>query len=153
MTVYVDDMRAPYGRMIMCHMIADSEAELHAMADRIGIARKWFQAGPAHYDICVVKRNLAVKLGAVEITWKQAGCMVANRKATGQLGTPETAIAATVARLAARSSIAAARSPAATDAREKESLNAEVSASPRGTYSRPAGASAAGRPGAGEAGR
>jgi hypothetical protein len=27
----------------MCHMIADSVKKLYAMADKIGVARKWFQ--------------------------------------------------------------------------------------------------------------
>ncbi len=70
MTVYVDRMRAPYRGMVMCHMLADSEAELHDMADRIGIARRWHQkAGTAHshYDICRGKRVLAVREGAIEI--------------------------------------------------------------------------------------
>lgn len=58
MTVYVDDMEAAFGRMRMCHMIADTEDELHAMADRIGVARKWHQGD--HYDICKSKRALAV---------------------------------------------------------------------------------------------
>jgi len=43
MTVYVDDMRAPYGLMKMCHMLADTSDELHVMADLIGVARQWFQ--------------------------------------------------------------------------------------------------------------
>ncbi|MBV9863314.1 MAG: DUF4031 domain-containing protein [Alphaproteobacteria bacterium] len=89
MTVYVDDMRASFGRMIMCHMIADTEAELHAAADRIGVARRWYQGD--HYDIALSKRAMAVAAGAREITWRQCGLMVANRKATGSLGDPETA--------------------------------------------------------------
>lgn len=67
MTVYVDDMRARYGRMVMCHMLSDdSVAELHAMADRIGVARRWFQGD--HYDVCLSKRARAVEAGAVEVT-------------------------------------------------------------------------------------
>lgn len=82
MTVYVDDMRAPYGRLIMSHMIADTEKELHEMADAIGIARRWFQGD--HYDVCQSKRAAAVARGAVELTRMQLGRMViAQRKAAG----------------------------------------------------------------------
>lgn len=69
MTVYVDDVRHPFGRMVMCHMWADTDAELHAMAGAIGVARRWFQAPPKaswrHYDICLSKKALAIARGAV----------------------------------------------------------------------------------------
>jgi len=69
MTVYVDDVRHTYGRMVMCHMWADTTEELHAMADKIGVARKWLQQPPhaswTHYDVCVAKKAKAIKLGAV----------------------------------------------------------------------------------------
>ena len=72
MTVYVDDMRAQFGRMVMCHMMADTIGELHQMADRIGVARQWFQGPPKHrhphYDIALSKRSLAVSAGAEEVT-------------------------------------------------------------------------------------
>lgn len=75
--VYVDDMKAPFGRYVMCHMWADTRVELFAMADRIGVARKWFQrpdnagvqgmkASWEHFDIAMSKRALAVAAGAVE---------------------------------------------------------------------------------------
>lgn len=89
MAVYVDSMRAPYGRLIMCHMIADTDGELHRMADTIGVARRWHQGD--HYDICLSKRAKAVGAGAQEITWRQAGCMAARRRHTGSLGAPEEA--------------------------------------------------------------
>lgn len=71
--VYVDSMRARYGRMVMCHMVADTDEELHAMAERIGVARKWFQqrASTPHYDIALSKRALAVESGAVELDRRQ----------------------------------------------------------------------------------
>ncbi|MEX3967319.1 DUF4031 domain-containing protein [Paraburkholderia sp. EG286B] len=89
MSVYVDDMRAAYGRMVMCHMIADTDEELHAMADRIGVARRWWQAPPkhdSHYDIALSKRAIAIAAGAIEITWRQCGAMAMRRRITGELG-------------------------------------------------------------------
>jgi len=69
-SVYVDASLYGYGRMVMCHMIADTFDELHAMADRIGVARRWFQTSPPasfpHYDIAKSKRALAVAAGAIE---------------------------------------------------------------------------------------
>lgn len=73
MTVFVDDMyKSPMGRfrrMKMSHMMADTEQELHDMADKIGVARRWYQGD--HYDICMSMRAKAVKLGAKGITWKE----------------------------------------------------------------------------------
>ncbi|MFZ5692478.1 MAG: DUF4031 domain-containing protein [Pseudomonadota bacterium] len=78
MPVYVDNMKAPFGNMVMCHMWADTDAELLAMADRIGVQRKWIQGHPTlsfgrhrkaswvHFDIAQSKRALAVKNGAIE---------------------------------------------------------------------------------------
>lgn len=78
MTVYVDPAVWPFGRMLMCHMWADSLDELHAMVDRIGVQRKWIQGHPTlslpqarkaswvHFDISKAKRDLAVAAGAVE---------------------------------------------------------------------------------------
>ena len=80
MTVYVDNMRA---RLVMCHMLADSDLELLEMADRIGVARRWHQyAGTprSHFDIAQSKRALAVAAGAVEITMREAGRIVRDRK-------------------------------------------------------------------------
>ncbi len=73
MAVYVDESRWPFGRMIMCHMYADTPEELHQMADAIGIRRRWFQRrrGFPHYDICKAKRAAAVRLGAIEHTNRQ----------------------------------------------------------------------------------
>jgi hypothetical protein len=80
MSVYVDNMRAPLKRgrrtYIMCHMIADSTEELHAMAQRIGAPISGFEdAGTyrEHYDICKTKRALAVANGAIEVTMSQLG--------------------------------------------------------------------------------
>jgi len=67
MSVYVGPSLYPFGRMIMCHMVADSLEELHTMADRIGIRRQWFQdTRHPHYDISKGKRQLAILAGAME---------------------------------------------------------------------------------------
>jgi len=78
MSVYVDDMRARVGRMIMSHMLADSSAELHAMAEQIGVARRWCQkegTPEEHYDVCLAMKARAIELGAIEITKRQAAKM------------------------------------------------------------------------------
>lgn len=97
MTVYVDDMEAsftpghrPGYRYLMSHMIADTDSELHKMADRIGVARKWFQGD--HYDITQSKRRLAVGYGAVEITWREAGAMMFLKRCGKPMGAPEDAL-------------------------------------------------------------
>lgn len=82
MSVYVDSMRAQYGRLVMCHMIADTLEELHAMADAIGVKRQWFQHKNKrlpHYDICMSKRALAVKLGAQEIDQRETVLILQRR--------------------------------------------------------------------------
>lgn len=77
MAVYVDDMEAAFGNMVMCHMWADSDEELLAMADKIGVQRKWIQGHPTlsfgkhrsaswvHFDIAKSKRSLAIARGAI----------------------------------------------------------------------------------------
>lgn len=69
MTVYIDDVRHKYGRMVMCHMWADTLDELLAMADLIGVARRWLQQPPkaswVHFDISLGKKAEAINAGAV----------------------------------------------------------------------------------------
>lgn len=69
MSVYVDDVRHPFGRMIMCHMWADSLDELLTMADRIGVARRWLQQPPkaswVHFDISLGMKSKAIGFGAI----------------------------------------------------------------------------------------
>ncbi|WP_288482356.1 DUF4031 domain-containing protein [uncultured Deinococcus sp.] len=80
MTVYVDQI-TDYGGSVKgyvgkvsqrwCHMTADTLEELHAMADRIGMKRSWYQPGAwlhlCHYDLTPGKRVAAVAAGAVEV--------------------------------------------------------------------------------------
>ena len=53
----------------MNHMLADTEAELHAMARKLGLRRAWFQdkGSTPHYDVCLSKRQEAIALGAVAV--------------------------------------------------------------------------------------
>jgi len=68
MPVYVDKSRNRYRRMIMSHMIADTEQELHLMANLIGMKREWFQPKSfPHYDVSISRKKKAVELGAIEL--------------------------------------------------------------------------------------
>lgn len=83
MAVYVDDMYAPFGRMLMCHMVADTHRELVEMADKIGVARKWIQKPGSygeHFDVCKSARAKAVAAGAREITWRECGEFCSRRR-------------------------------------------------------------------------
>lgn len=79
MSVYVDDARIParVGRVNArwSHLTADTDAELHAMADRLGFPRSWFQdhTDPLrrHYDVTETQRKRALLLGAVAETARE----------------------------------------------------------------------------------
>jgi hypothetical protein len=78
MTVYVDAAKVPYRNMLMSHMVADSEDELHAMAHHIGIRRDWYQKD--HYDVSEGKRKLAIQNGAIVLTRKELGRYLIDRR-------------------------------------------------------------------------
>lgn len=83
MTVYVDEARHPFGRMLMCHMMADTTEDMLAIADKIGVARKWLQRPGSvyeHFDISKEKRAEAIASGAIEVTSRDLGMMIRKRR-------------------------------------------------------------------------
>jgi len=80
--VYVDNFEASYGRMKMCHMIADTRTELLEMCDKIGVKRGWiqdFDDKREHFDISKSKKKLAIEYGAKEINMRELAKMTENR--------------------------------------------------------------------------
>lgn len=76
-------MRAPYRGMVMCHMLADTTDELLAMADQIGVQRRWLQnpgTWREHFDISQSKRRLAIRAGAVEIDRKRLARLLKEKR-------------------------------------------------------------------------
>ncbi len=84
MTVYVDDLftavpRTPRGQYLgdqWCHLMADSDEELHTFAARIGMKREWAQLDARrpwlnHYDLTPTRRTLAIEQGAQELGLEQ----------------------------------------------------------------------------------
>ena len=89
MTVYLDDWRqaAHLGPVDdrWSHLIADTEDELHDFAAKMGMRKAWFQEKPgrphhAHYDLPERARPEAVARGAVEITWRELGRKLRDRR-------------------------------------------------------------------------
>lgn len=81
--VYVDNMAVGFGRMIMCHCIADNQQELFEMMDKIGVNRKWVQdynTPREHFDISLSKKKLAIQFGAKEINMRELATITSNRK-------------------------------------------------------------------------
>lgn len=52
-----------------CHLMADTEQELHDFAKRLGLRREWFQPRERHphYDLTLRRREVAIRLGAIEV--------------------------------------------------------------------------------------
>jgi hypothetical protein len=73
MTVYIDDaFSGDWGKWTGGgHLQADDVDDLHAFAAKLGLKRAWFQSRQGrpemdHYDCTRGKRELALKLGAVD---------------------------------------------------------------------------------------
>jgi hypothetical protein len=64
-------------------MIADTSEELKKMAVKIGVNLKWIQCEGTyreHFDVCLSKKELAVKFGATLISRSELGELLLNRK-------------------------------------------------------------------------
>ncbi|MFJ2636001.1 DUF4031 domain-containing protein [Streptomyces sp. NPDC087422] len=94
MSVYVDEVRdwtliarqRGLRHTHWCHLTADTEAELHAFAARLGLRRSWFQPQDGgrvgwHYDITPPKRARAVGLGAREVDYRFMAALMDQRRA------------------------------------------------------------------------
>ena len=70
MSVYVDDAVTLWRGQRWAHLMADTLAELHAMAAGLGLPRRAFQdkTSGAHYDVTAAMREQAIALGAIPIS-------------------------------------------------------------------------------------
>lgn len=90
MAVYVDDAITLWRGRRWAHLMADTLAELHAMAARLGIPRHGFQdkTSGAHYDVPAELREQALRLGAVAISRhrdrERLRAVIRNAKAQGR---------------------------------------------------------------------
>jgi hypothetical protein len=84
---YVDTVRdypdAGLRHTRFCHLLADTRAELHTMAEALGIPSAYFQDHPWrwHHDLPEPLRARAIELGAVEITMHDVGALLKLRRA------------------------------------------------------------------------
>ncbi len=90
MAVYVDTPIWEWRGRMWCHLTADSEEELHCFAAQLGLPRFKFQSRPGrpwvdHYDVPESLRAPAVRLGALEITFREAGAQIARRRDAAQV--------------------------------------------------------------------
>jgi len=99
-TVYLDNwrQRARLGPVDdrWSHLIADTDEELHRFAKGMGMQRRWFQNKSgrphhAHYDLPERARSEALANGAVEVTWRELGRMMRDRRLSYQAADPASA--------------------------------------------------------------
>ncbi len=75
MSVYVDDMRPVTNKRRNwrypdhCHMLADTDAELEAMAKRLQLDKSWRHGD--HYDLTWGKRIRAIWCGAIPLSTRE----------------------------------------------------------------------------------
>ena len=83
--VYIDDARNNFGRMKMCHMIADTSQELHEVAGKIGVNLKWIQkqnTAKEHYDVCLSKKKIAMEYyGVKEVNQRELVEVIRRKRA------------------------------------------------------------------------
>lgn len=83
MAVYIDQVNLPFRGMTMNHMVADTREELLAMADKIGVSRRWIQypnTNREHFDICLTKKAKALMYGAKEVGNTEMGRILLAKK-------------------------------------------------------------------------
>jgi hypothetical protein len=70
MTVYIDDAFGYHGNKPLCKLVADSERELHDMADLLGLSAKMFVGNNRikHYVVPAIIREKAILAGAIPVT-------------------------------------------------------------------------------------
>jgi hypothetical protein len=91
MAVYVDESRIPWRGRSWSHLTADTSAELHAFAARLGVPDAGFHSSPSrpwkdHYDLPDSKRAEAVRLGARPITRREAVKLLRAKRAAHRRG-------------------------------------------------------------------
>ena len=91
MCVYVDPLTAclpnsNWKWRHSAHLFADTESELHAFAESLGLKRSWFQDGRPefpHYDLSPGKHREAIKAGAMAVSREFVVGWVSERRASG----------------------------------------------------------------------
>jgi hypothetical protein len=86
LTCYVDSVRAYPDAGLrfteFCHLLADTRAELHELAEQVGMPRRAFQDHPWrwHYDLPGPLRERALALGALPLTMHEVGALLERRR-------------------------------------------------------------------------
>ena len=71
--LYVDHLRIPFGRMLMSHLVADTQEELRDAARRLDLHQYIQYPGgrKEHLDLSESKRREAIRMGAKEVTARE----------------------------------------------------------------------------------
>lgn len=89
MPVYVDDAVWPWRGRLWCHLMADTDDELHAFAERLGLQRVWLQHKPArpwldHFDLPDYGREKAIILGAIPVSRAELVAVIRAKRAAAR---------------------------------------------------------------------